>query len=338
MPVESASVRGLRTVDLFAGCGGLSLGFSNAGFDIVAAYDNWELAQAVYRKNFDHDTHLFDLSEVSGAAKHITKYAPDFIIGGPPCQDFSIAGKRVEASRASLTVAFAEISARVSPTVAIMENVYNIEKSKSLAVAKRILQEAGYGITSRVINASFTGVPQMRKRFFLIAAKGFEDDAFGDQLDQNLADRPLTVSDYFGKAMDVDYYYAHPRSYKRRAVFSIHEPSATIRRVNRPIPNNYARHPADKAAVTDGVRVLTTEERSRIQTFPKTFVFCGSKSEQEHLIANAVPVKLAEYVAMQVLTVLGLSQDCVNEKRKICKSEEGASNILTFHPEVRSAH
>jgi len=294
----------LRTVDLFAGCGGLSLGFSLAGFDIVAAYDNWELAQAVYRKNFDHDTYLFDLSDVLGAVKHITKYAPDVIIGGPPCQDFSIAGKRVEASRASLTVAFAEIVARVSPRVAVMENVYNIEKSNSLQIAKRVLAEAGYGITSRVINASFAGVPQMRRRFFLIAAKGLGDDAFGDQIDRNLADHPMTVADYFGKAMDVEYYYAHPRSYKRRAVFSIHEPSATIRRVNRPIPDNYTRHPADKASVTDGVRILTTEERSRIQTFPEDFVFHGSKSEREHLIANAVPVKLAEYIANQVLAVL----------------------------------
>lgn len=301
MPDNRTSMRHLKTVDLFAGCGGLSLGFSNAGFDIVAAYDNWNLAHTVYKRNFNHDAHLLDLSDVSGAVEHILKYAPDAIIGGPPCQDFSIAGKRIESNRASLTVAFAEIITRVSPRVAVMENVYNIEKSKALEVAKRVLAEAGYGITTRVINASFTGVPQMRKRFFLIAAKGVEDDAFGSHLDKNLADHPMTVSDYFGTEIGTDFYYAHPRSYERRAVFTIHEPSATIRRVNRPIPDNYVRHPADKAAVTDGVRALTTLERSQIQTFPKNFIFCGSKSEQEHLIANAVPVKLAQYVAEQVL-------------------------------------
>jgi len=301
MPKKNKSTPSLKTVDLFAGCGGLSLGFSNAGFDIVAAYDNWGLAHTVYQKNFNHDSYLLDLSDVSGAVEHILRYAPDVIIGGPPCQDFSIAGKRVESNRASLTVAFAEIIARVSPRIAVMENVYNIEKSKSLGVAKSILAEAGYGITTRVINASLIGVPQMRKRFFLIAAKGFEDDIFGSFLDNNLADHQMTVADYFGSEIDTEFYYAHPRSYKRRAVFSVHEPSATIRRVNRPIPNNYVRHPADKVAVTEGVRVLTTLERSRIQTFPKNFIFYGSKSEQEHLIANAVPVKLAQYVAEQVL-------------------------------------
>lgn len=309
VPNKNLSIPSLKTVDLFAGCGGLSLGFSNAGFDIVAAYDNWGLAHTVYKKNFNHDTHLLDLSDVSGAAEHILKYAPYVIIGGPPCQDFSIAGKRVESNRASLTVAFAEIVARVSPRIAVMENVYNIEKSTMLGVAKRILVEAGYGITTRVINASLTGVPQMRKRFFLIASKGFEDDIFGSCLDNNLADHPMTVADYFGTEIDTEFYYAHPRSYARRAVFSVHEPSATIRRVNRPIPDNYVRHPADKVAVTEGVRVLTTLERSRIQTFPKNFIFCGSKSEQEHLIANAVPVKLAQYVAEQVLKCYLSAQD-----------------------------
>jgi DNA (cytosine-5)-methyltransferase 1 len=309
MPKNNKSTRCLKTVDLFAGCGGLSLGFSNAGFDIVAAYDNWGLAQTVYQKNFNHDSYLLDLSNVSGAVEHLLKYAPEVIIGGPPCQDFSIAGKRVESNRASLTVAFAEIIARTSPQIAVMENVYNIEKSKSLGLAKSIFAEAGYGITTRVINASLVGVPQMRKRFFLIAAKGFKDEVFGSALDNNLADHAMTVADYFGTEIDTEFYYAHPRSYERRAVFSVHEPSATIRRVNRPIPNNYVKHPADKVAVTEGVRVLTTLERSRIQTFPKNFIFCGSKSEQEHLIANAVPVKLAQYVAEQVLECYQSAQD-----------------------------
>jgi len=301
MADNQKSLRGLKTVDLFAGCGGLSLGFSRAGFNIVAAYDNWELANAVYKNNFSHDTYLMDLSDVAGAVKQISKYAPDIIIGGPPCQDFSIAGKRVESNRANLTISFAEIVARVSPQIAVMENVYNIEKSRSLGLAKQVLIEAGYGITTRVINASLTGVPQIRKRLFLIAAKQFKNDAFGSHLDDNLSDHPMTVADYFGDELNTEFYYAHPRSYKRRAVFSIYEPSATIRRVNRPIPDNYSRHPADKAAVTEGVRMLTTLERSRIQTFPKDFVFCGSRTEQEQLIANAVPVKLAQYVGEQII-------------------------------------
>lgn len=299
----------LRTVDLFSGCGGLSRGFANAGFDVVAAYDNWELARRVYQANFKHDHHLFDLSKPQSAAAHIHAYEPDCVIGGPPCQDFSIAGKRVESGRASLTVAFAKTVVLVRPRIVVMENVYNIEKSKSLERALGILREAGYGLTSRVIDASYAGVPQMRRRYFLIGVMGAPDDALGDRLDAGLADKPMTVADHFGGRLGVEHYYAHPRNYKRRAVFSIHEPSATIRRVNRPIPANYVRHPADKAPVGRKVRALTTGERAEIQTFPRDFVFLGSPSQQEHLIANAVPVKLAEYVARCLL-------DCLDPCRK----------------------
>ena len=291
----------LTVVDLFSGCGGLSLGFANAGFKVVAAYDNWELARRVYQANFGHDHHLFDLSKARLAAEHIRAYQPDCIIGGPPCQDFSIAGKRVESGRASLTVAFAKTVELVRPRIMVMENVYNIEKSKSLAAALAILRGAGYGLTSRVIDASYAGVPQMRRRYFVVGVMGASDDSLGGRLDEGLAERPMTVADHFAGRLGIEHYYAHPRNYKRRAVFSIHEPSATIRRVNRPIPANYVRHPADKAPISRQVRALTTSERAEIQTFPRQFVFLGSPSQQEHLIANAVPVKLAEYVARRLL-------------------------------------
>jgi DNA (cytosine-5)-methyltransferase 1 len=294
----------LRTVDLFSGCGGLSLGFAQADFDIVAAYDNWPLAARVYRQNFSHPVHLFDLANVPAAVRQLKKDSPDVIIGGPPCQDFSIAGKRIEARRASLTVAFAKICCGLKAGIAVMENVYNIEKSQTLAQAKRIFKRAGYGLTTQVIDASLAGVPQMRRRLFLIAQLGGSDDFFKEELHRRLAATQMTVADYFGERLGVQYYYAHPRSYKRRAVFSIHEPSATIRRVNRPIPKTYVRHPADKAAISRAVRVLTTSERAELQTFPRDFVFLGSPSEQEHLIANAVPVKLAQFVANTIADVL----------------------------------
>ena len=294
----------VRTVDLFSGCGGLSLGFAQAGFDIVAAYDNWPLASQVYSQNFSHPVHLFDLTNVPAAVRQLKEESPNVIIGGPPCQDFSIAGNRVEARRASLTVAFARICCGVRVPLAVMENVYNIEKSRTLAQAKRIFKKAGYGLTTQVIDASLAGVPQMRRRLFLIAQLGGSDDHFREELNRRLAATPMTVADYFGKRLNVQYYYAHPRSYQRRAVFSIHEPSATIRRVNRPIPKTYVRHPADKAPISRAVRVLTTAERAEIQTFPRDFVFLGSSSQQEHLIANAVPVKLAHFVAKTIADVL----------------------------------
>jgi DNA (cytosine-5)-methyltransferase 1 len=294
----------MKVIDLFAGCGGLSRGFMNAGFDVVAAYENWTLAADVYSRNFDHPVHCFDLSQVNEAIEHIKQYAPDMIIGGPPCQDFSIAGKRKEESRADLTISFATIASKIRPSIVVMENVYNITRSKHLDEAIRLLKEANYGISSRVIDASLTGVPQRRKRYFLIAILNGPDNLFDKALDGNLATIPMTVRKYFGKNLNLEHYYAHPRTYKRRAIFSVDEPSSTIRRVNRPIPKNYVKHPADKADVSDKLRPLTTKERSLIQTFPEDFVFLGTPSQQEHLIGNAVPVKLAEYVARSIQVTL----------------------------------
>lgn len=110
----------------------------------------------------------------------------------------------------------------------------------------------------------------------------------------------MTLRDYFGNKLGFEHYYRHPRSYKRRGVFSIDEPSPTIRGVNRPVPDGYPGHAGDTAPVASGVRPLTTKERSLVQTFPESFELVGTKTDLEQIIGNAVPVKLAEFVANAV--------------------------------------
>ena len=122
-----------------------------------------------------------------------------------------------------------------------------------------------------------------------------------DELLEGLSDKRTTVRDYLGESLRTNYYYMHPRSYNRRAIFSIDEPSATIRGVNRPIPDTYKIHPADKTNDINVVRSLSTKERSYLQTFPHNFIFEGSKSNLEQMIGNAVPVKMAQYIAERIL-------------------------------------
>lgn len=286
----------MRCVDLFAGCGGLSLGFQNAGFDIVAAYDRWEAAVNIYRENFDHPIFEADLYK-DETLDDIAGYEPDIIIGGPPCQDFSIAGARNRGERANLTIRYAKIIAKIKPKWFVMENVYNIERMDVLPEAVAVFKEAGYGLTKRVLDASRCGVPQIRRRFFLIGHLDDQDDFLGELLDSRLAKTQMTVRDYLGDNLGTQYYYLHPRNFQRRGVFSIDEPAVTVRGTNRPIPPSYKRHPADKADITEGVRALTYKERSYLQTFPESFTFTGAKTDIEQAIGNAVPVKLAEYVA-----------------------------------------
>lgn len=287
----------MKTIDLFSGCGGMSLGFQNVGFKIEAAFDNWEAAVNVYRDNFSHPIYNIDLSS-DNILESIEKINPEIIIGGPPCQDFSSAGKRDETlGRADLTITFANLIATNKPEWFVMENVERITKSKVLKEALNILRLCGYGITMRVLNASYCGVPQVRKRFFMVGHRYSTDNFLDKYLERNLQHQAMTVREYLGDSLGVQYYYRHPRSYNRRAIFSIDEPSPTIRGVNRPIPKNYKKHPGDLVDVSHGVRPLTTIERSYIQTFPKEFIFKGSKTVLEQIIGNAVPVKLAEYVA-----------------------------------------
>ncbi len=274
----------------------------NAGFNVVAAFDSWKSAIAVYRQNFP-DLPVFELDLSSeDAAQRVAEHKPDVIIGGPPCQDFSSAGKRDESSgRAALTICFAQIVDEVKPAWFVMENVERAKKSRSLQKANKIFRRAGYGLTLVVLDAGLCGAPQKRKRLFIIGKLGGKDDALKARLVNHLSGKPTSMRDYFGDALDFEHYYRHPRSYKRRGIFSIDEPSPTIRGVSRPMPKGYPGHPGDSAPKSATIRPLTTEMRSQVQTFPERFILEGSKTDLEQMIGNAVPVKLAEYVGMQLL-------------------------------------
>lgn len=292
----------MRVVDLFAGCGGLSLGFQSAGFDVVAAFDNWDASIGVYMKNFSHPIKKEDLSDVESSINNIREFRPEMIIGGPPCQDFSSAGKRNEDNgRGNLTVCYAKIISVIRPQWFVMENVERILKTNKLVEAKKIYKDAGYGMTQMVLDASLCGVPQKRKRFVLIGKLGEKDGFMDYSLSKNMSRKEMTMYDYFGDSLGVEYYYRHPRSYARRGVFSIYEPSPTIRGVNRPMPKGYTLHKGDPVSSLDNIRPLTTKERSMVQTFPESFIFEGSKTDIEQMVGNAVPVNLAKFIAKAIM-------------------------------------
>lgn len=290
----------MRVVDLFAGCGGLSLGFQKAGFDVVAAFDGWDVAVNCYRNNFKHPVIQIDLSDTDNSISEIEKFQPDIIIGGPPCQDFSHAGKRVENVRAELTERFAEIVAGIEPLCFVMENVARAQSSRTYERAREIFKNAGYGLTEIVLDASLCGAPQKRKRFICFGIKGQKDCFALDTFTSRTSQKPMTLRDYFGNSLGFEYYYRHPRNYSRRAVYSIDEPAPTMRGVNRPIPKGYKGRPNDACPVTSDLHVLSTSERALIQTFPQNFIWTGNKTDVEQMIGNAVPVNLAEFVGKVV--------------------------------------
>ena len=306
-----------RVVDLFCGCGGLSLGLAKSGFNVVAGFDQWRPALAVYKANIieghDHEAYEEDLSNEEMIKGMIKILKPDIIAGGPPCQDYSSAGNREEGERAQLTLTFARVVTYHSPKAFIMENVPVADKSQTYQHAIEIFKNGGYGLTKIVLDASLCGVPQKRKRLFLIGVKGAEDGFLEADLMLNLSKEPMTIRKFTDGDFPVEHYYRHPRTYERRAVYSIDEPSATIRGVNRPVPSTYKHHPNDTANAEEDktIRSLNTQERALIQSFPPDYNFktevdgkIVSKASLEQMIGNAVPPMLAQYVATHLKAYL----------------------------------
>jgi DNA (cytosine-5)-methyltransferase 1 len=172
----------LNCVDLFAGAGGFSLGFQEAGFDIVAAVDRSESALATYNHNLEGvQTIEADLQQVS-PEEVVDKIgiAPDkvdVIIGGPPCKGFSTAGKMDSGnSKNSLVANYIGIVSGIQPQLVVMENVTGILSMEGGAYKERIIggfRQEGFQISDNpiVLNAADFGVPQRRNRVFFLATR-----------------------------------------------------------------------------------------------------------------------------------------------------------------------
>lgn len=295
----------MPVVDLFCGCGGLSKGFELAGFDIVAAFDSWQSALTCYNANFNHAAHYLDLNDVEGSVAAIRPYVPTIIIGGPPCQEFSNAGKRKEGPLADLTYKYAQIVTTIRPQYFVMENVPRAKESQAYSRARRLYKDNNYGLTEVILDASRCGVPQHRNRFFCIGALNAPDAFLAEDIFRHYIGEEITVAEYFANnniQLDIDAYYRHPTTYHRRAIFGTNEVAPTIRGVNRPKPATYNRHDNDAVPIDqlDGITQLTPRQRATIQTFPQDYQFDNlqlSRCDLEQMIGNAVPVELSHFVA-----------------------------------------
>lgn len=159
-------------VDLFSGAGGMSLGFKRAGFECLAAYDNWQPAVQTYRAN------LGDRVQKCAVTLEADLPLADVIVGGPPCQGFSSAGlRREDDKRNTLVGVFAELVSRIRPTAFVFENVEGFLTAREGAFLLELLvplYEAGYRMHVRKINAANYGVPQHRKRVIVVGGLGWD--------------------------------------------------------------------------------------------------------------------------------------------------------------------
>lgn len=230
----------------------MSLGLKRAGIDVVAAFDSWTPAVDTYRRNLGGYIRQHDLKDIFGVGQMLAALAPDIICGGPPCQDFSVAGERVEGERAGLTRAFAMLVCVARPRWFLMENVPQAKNSVAWADARAMLVKAGYGLTETKLNASFYGVPQARKRLFVIGRLGEADSFLESALVAARSTTPMTVREMLGESIG-DAFFVAPRMPGKKGIFSTDGTAPTIcGSSRRPIPASYQGHPNDAVLLETG--------------------------------------------------------------------------------------
>ncbi|MDA8000910.1 MAG: DNA cytosine methyltransferase [Alphaproteobacteria bacterium] len=307
----------MKIVSLFSGCGGLDLGFKSAGFEIVWANDVFEDAARTYRRNIGGHISAGDISKVD------LKDIPvcDGIIGGFPCQGFSVAntGRTVNDERNKLYLEFVRVVNGKTPKFFVAENVKGIltlGKGAVFEKIKRDFENCGYEVLHKLLNAADYGVPQKRERVILFGVRR-------DLLKNLQVKFPPDPT----HACDVGMFpELKPWVSSGEALRDIPEPGETSdipnhtgsryklrfngylghRMIdpNQPAPTVTARGDERGGVVIihhpGNHRRMTVREVALIQSFPLDFIFEGTNTSAYRQIGNAVPPKFAECVARSV--------------------------------------
>lgn len=303
----------LKTVALFAGCGGLDLGFKNAGFNIIWANDNNKKVQETYRYNHK-ETELVIKSLVDIKSEEIPEC--DVIIGGPPCQSWSLAGamKGKEDSRGQLFYEYVRVIKDKRPMAFVAENVKGIVSKAHIDSFNEIVdmfKEAGYTVTYKLVNAKNYGVPQDRERVFIVGIRNdlgvtyeFPNETNGEgnyvTLETAIGDLRNNPGEWMEGSFSPIFMSRNRRRSWNEVAFTvqasgrqtqIHPDSPEMEKIDKDKWNF-------KQDTNSKVRRMSVRECARIQTFPDSFEFLGNPiNENYKMIGNAVPVKLAESVA-----------------------------------------
>ncbi len=298
-----------RVVSLFSGCGGMDLGFKGGfnfigtlykdlPFDIIWSNDLNEHACRTYKMNIDEKNYCGDIWSFLDSMPSDA----DVVIGGFPCQDISINGKRagVDGARSGLYKAMVAAVARIEPKIFIAENVKGLLMKNNTESLKRVIadfSDLGYDISFKLYLAADFGVPQMRERVFIVGTKpGI--GTFITPFPTKYKDNWVTAQDALWdlEAMPEDTKFSHTWS---RANVS---PDQGNRRLkpNRPGHTIRAECHGNIQFHYSLPRRISMREAARLQSFPDDFIFDAKLRETERMIGNAVPPVLAWHMAKAV--------------------------------------
>ena len=324
-----------KYIDLFAGAGGMSLGFDKAGFENVLAVEYDECFAETYKFNFPkHNLRVEDIKNISNdeIKEIIGNNKIDVIIGGPPCQGFSIAGRIgrnfIDDERNQLFKEFVRFVNVIKPKIFVMENVAALKthnKGKTIEEIVNEFKNVGYTVKYDVLNAVNYGVPQQRRRIFIIgtlnennkfefpkktnkyitikeALKGLPELKSGET-----SNIPNHNAMHHSKQMLEKMSYVKDGGDRNDIPEKLRPKSGDIRkyiRYNSKEPSICITGDMRKVFHFNQNRALTGRELARIQTFPDNFIFKGNAGKVQQQIGNAVPPKLAFQIANSVKEVL----------------------------------
>lgn len=323
----------LTYIDLFSGAGGLSLGFEQAGFQQLLSVEMEPDYCQTYRANFPrHQLLQKDLTTLTeqDLINCLNGQSVDLVIGGPPCQGFSMAGKIgrtfTDDPRNHLFKEFVRIVKIVRPCFFVMENVarlYTHNSGKTRTEIIQAFQNIGYSVECKVLNAADFGVPQIRSRVIFIGRRDKGKISFPEPFQIS----HQTVGSAIGHFPKLAAGESNPHVANHEAMnhsAQMLEKMAFVKnggnRNDIPEPlrpktgdiRKYIRYDSNKPAVCitgdmrkvfhyEQNRALTVRELAALQSFPDNFVFCGNKIAQQQQVGNAVPPLLAKAIAESIL-------------------------------------
>ena len=356
-------------ISLFSGAGGFKIGFEKAGFKCLLSSDIEPASEKTHFKNFKNQPFLLkDIRTIktSEILKLTNFIKPDLIIGGPPCQGFSVMGdKNSSDPRNELFKSYVRLIDDLKPKCFLLENVKGLAtmyQGTFLEELKNDFAQCGYNIHFKIINAFDHGVPQLRERVFIFGTslkKEFDFPienkknynglkAFKNTKDAifNLIGKENTVPNH----LPLDHSDTVIKRYKLIAEGGKLPPPEklpkSIRRKN--FGNTYVRLDRKKPAPTMVPgnnafpvhpklhRSLTPREAARIQTFPDKFIFEGNRREQCILVGNAVPPLLSAKIADEIKRYLSDKNYKAANKNLVREKNKPISKVIKFKSKEKS--